>query len=219
MSTCDAPMRVPILGVTQPQPLAWAVQVRNAPVLNLHAPPAGDVLDSYVAVCAAEHMPEFAVWMASWHGPGVSAPRADELPAGAVVAVGRVAAVSLYPDADRQSRWYSGPAGLWLEDVVALPEPVACHPGPADTLWELPAPVLARVRLGFGAVAQADKARWDSYEARAARSGGREPATLRERVLRKCACRRAMTPCRTCRTWRCTAPGCPPHACAAWVSP
>ncbi|MBZ4373282.1 hypothetical protein [Corallococcus sp. AS-1-6] len=220
MSPCAAPMRVPIYGVTAPQPWAWAVQVRNAPVLNLHRAPPADVLGAYVAVCAAaEYVPELAEWMASWHGPGVAAPRAGDVPTSAVVAVARVAAVSLWPDGERQSRWYVGPAGMWLEDVVALQEPVACEPGPADTLWEVPGQVLARVRLGFGALVGADKARWDAYEARAARAGGREAASLKDRVLRMCACRRAMTKCSTCRTWRCTAPGCPPHTCTMGVSP
>ncbi|MHA7631650.1 hypothetical protein [Corallococcus sp. M7] len=91
------------------------------------------MLGAYVAVCAAaEYVPELAEWMASWHGPGVAAPRAGEAPSSAVVAVARVSAVSLWPDGERQSRWYVGPAGLWLEDVVALPEPVACEPRPAD---------------------------------------------------------------------------------------
>ncbi|AFE05594.1 hypothetical protein COCOR_04045 [Corallococcus coralloides DSM 2259] len=220
MSLCDAPMRVPIFGATVPQPWAWSVGVRNAPVLNLHRAPSADVLGAYVAVCAAaEYVSELAEWMASWHGPGVAAPRAGEVPTSAVVAVARVAAVSLWPDAERQSRWYVGPAGLWLEDVVELAEPIACEPGPADVLWEMPAPVLARVRLSFGSAAQADRARWTAYEARAARAGGREPSSLRERVLRMCTCRRAMTLCRTCRAWRCTAPGCPPHTCAEGVSP
>lgn len=220
MSLCDAPMRVPIFGVSAPQPWAWSIQVRNAPVLNLHRAPSANVLGAYIAVCAAaEFVPELAEWMASWHGPGVAAPRAGEVPACAVVAVARVAAVSLWPDAERQSRWYVGPTGLWLEDVVALPEPVACEPGPADTLWEVPAQVLARVRLAFGSLVGEDKARWEAYESLAARSGGRAPASLKDRVLRKCACRRAMTPCRTCRVWRCTAPRCPPHTCATGVSP
>ncbi|NOJ96667.1 hypothetical protein HMI51_27485 [Corallococcus coralloides] len=220
MSPCAAPVRVPIYGVTAPQPWAWAVQVRNAPVLNLHRAPPADVLGAYVAVCAAgEYVADLKEWMASWHGPGVSAPPADELPTCAVVAVARVAAVSLWPDGEWQSRWYVGPAGLWLEDVVALPEPVACEPGPADVLWEVPAQVLARVRLAFGSLVGEDKARWDAYEALAARSGGREPASLKDRVLRKCRCGRAMTKCQACRTWRCTAPACPPHTCATGVSP
>ncbi|WP_223644313.1 hypothetical protein [Corallococcus sp. EGB] len=219
MSRCDATMRVPIFGVTAPQPWAWSIQVRNAPVLNVHRTPPADVLGAYVAVCAAEYVPGLKGWMASDPGPGVSAPPTNELPTCAMVAVGRISAVSLYPDADRQSRWYVGPAGLWLEDVVALPNPVACDPGPADVLWEVPAQVLARVRLAFGVVVHADTARWAAYEDLAARSGGREPASLRDRVLRKCACRRAMTKCPTCRAWRCTAPGCPPHTCATGVSP
>ncbi|MBN8466196.1 hypothetical protein JYJ95_06710 [Corallococcus exiguus] len=219
MSHCGAPMRVPIFGVTAPQPWAWSLQVRNAPVLNLRRAPPTDVMGAYVAVCAAEYVPELKGWMASPSGPGVSAPPADELPTCAVVAVAHVAAVSLWPDAERQSRWYVGPAGVWFEDVLALPEPVACEPGPADTLWEVPAQVLARVRLAFGSLVGEDQARWEAYEALAARSGGRAPASLKDRVLRKCACRRAMTPCRACRVWRCTAPECPPHTCATGVSP
>ncbi|RKH14337.1 hypothetical protein D7V97_03390 [Corallococcus sp. CA053C] len=214
MSACDTPTRARILGVTAPQPWAWSVQVRNAPVLNVQHPLAADVLGSYIAVCAAEGYEEGLVsWMVSGAGPGVRAPRPEDLPTCAVVAVGRLGAVSLWPDAERESRWYVGPAGLWLEDVVCLPDPVACQPGPADTLWELPALTLAQVRLGFAAVTQARDARWQAYELLAARSGGREPESLKDRVLRKCTCRRAMTKCPSCRAWRCTAPTCPPHTC------
>ncbi|MCY1047573.1 hypothetical protein OV208_40110 [Corallococcus sp. bb12-1] len=218
MSACDAPTRARLFGVTAPQPWAWAVEVRNAPVLNLQRPPPPGVLGCYIAVCAAaKYSQDDASWMAG--GPGVGAPRAEDLPMCAVVAVGRLSAVSLlWPDTARESRWHVGPVGLWLEDVVALPEPVACTPGPADTLWELPALVLAQVRLGFAAVAQSREARWRVYEALAASHGGREAATLKARVLRKCTCERAMTKCPGCRAWRCTAPTCPPHACGQQVS-
>lgn len=214
MSACDAPTRARLLGVTVPQPWAWATTVRNTPVLNLPQAPPADVLGQYVAVCAAGYAEEFAAWMAL-HA-GVGSPPADELPTG-VVAVARVAAMSLWPEAPRESRWYAGPAGLWLEDVVALPEPVPCVPGPADCLWEMSPVVLARVRLSYATLAQENEARWRAYEAKAS---GRVPQPgLRERVLKLCTCRRAMTPCPSCRTWRCTSPGCPPHTCAAGVSP
>ncbi|MCY1043305.1 hypothetical protein OV208_18455 [Corallococcus sp. bb12-1] len=210
-TACAAPTRARIIGVTVPQPWAWAAMVRNTPVLNLPQAPPADILGQYVAVCAAGYEEGLAAWMAL-HA-GVGSPPVDELPTGAVVAVARVAAVSAGTEAPRESRWYDESVGLWLEDVVALPEPVACTPGTADCLWELPALVLAQVRLRYLAVTQASDARWLTYEALAARSGGREPATLKDRVLRKCTCRRAMTPCPTCRAWRCTAPTCPPHTC------
>ncbi|RKH11979.1 hypothetical protein D7X74_24475 [Corallococcus sp. CA047B] len=204
-----------LFGVTAPQPWGWAVQVRNTPVLNLQRPPHEDVLGAYVAVCAGEYDMGMREWM-KLHA-GVLPPPPADLLTGAVVAVGRVTSVSLWPDG-RESRWYVGPVGLWLEDVQVLPVPVACGLGPADCLWELPSATLGQVRAAYAAVTHAHDARWRAYEALAAGHGGREPSTLKGRVLKKCACKRALTKCPSCRAWRCTAPTCPPHACAQGVS-
>ncbi|CAM3640442.1 hypothetical protein G4177_06045 [Corallococcus sp. ZKHCc1 1396] len=210
MSTSEPLSRARIFGVTAPQPWAWAVQVRNTPVLNLQQPPASDVLGAYVAVCAGGYDMGLGKWM-KIHAGVLPLPPAD-LPTGAVVAVGRITSVSLWPDG-RESRWYAGPVGLWLEDVQVLPVPVACGLELAVGLWELPSATLGQVRTAYAAVTQARESRWQAYEALAAGHGGREPATLKERVLKKCACKRALTRCPSCRAWRCTAPTCPSHTC------
>lgn len=216
MTTCSSsPGRAPLLAVTVPQPWAWAAQVRNAPVLNVPVAPPDAALGGYVAVCAAAEYEEGLVaWMATWCA--VEAPNAAEMPASAVVAVGRLEAVSQHPDGPRESRWYVGPVGLWLAEVVALPEPVPCVPDAAGLYWHLPEDVLAQVRAGYAAVARADAERWQAYQERAAAAlrPGPPPPGLRQRVLRLCSCRRAMTMCPSCRAFRCTNPGCPPHACA-----
>ncbi|WP_163998658.1 hypothetical protein [Pyxidicoccus caerfyrddinensis] len=215
MSACAShPGRAPLLAVTVPQPLAWAAMVRNAPVLNMTAPPPDAFLGGYVAVCAAaEYEPALASWMSTWCAVG--APPAAELPACAVVAVARLEAVSRYPDAPRESPWYAGPVGLWLADVVPLPEPVACEPDVTALYWTLPDEVRAQVRAAYSTVRQADDARWRAYEEQAAAALRAPPAPgLKARVLRLCSCRRAMTPCPVCRAFRCGNPACPPHACA-----
>jgi len=219
MSACaSSPGRAPLLAVTVPPEWAWAVAVRNTSVLNLPAAPPASALGGYVAVCAgAEQEPALAAWMATWCAVGP--PPADELPTCAVVAVGRMEAVSQYPDAPRESCWYAGPVGLWLADVVPLPEPVPCAP-PAGLSGALPDEVLAQVRAAYSAVRQADAARWRDYEARAHAALNDPPRPgLKARVLRLCTCRRAMTLCPTCRAFRCTSPACPPHACAPEARP
>lgn len=215
MNACaSSPGRAPLLAVTVTQPWAWAVEVRNASVLNLPMAPPDAALGGYVAVCAgAEYEPAIASWMATWCAVG--APPAAELPACAVVAVARLEAVSRYPDAQRESRWYVGPVGLWLADVVPLPEPVPYVPDATALYWTLPEDVLAQVRAAYTAETQADAARWREYEERADVARRAPPAPgLKARVLKLCSCRRAMTPCPSCRAFRCSNPACPPHACA-----
>ncbi|QSQ19339.1 hypothetical protein JY651_28840 [Pyxidicoccus parkwayensis] len=215
--TCSG--RAPLLAVAVPPEWAWAVAVRNTAVLNVAAPPPDAARGGYVAVCAgAEHESAIAEWMEDWCGVGV--PPAAELPTCAVVAVGRLEVVSTYPDSPRASPWYAGPVGLWLADVVPLPEPVACPLDSASTYWTLPEDVLAAVRAAYSAERQADAARLQDYEERAARAlRAAAPPGLRERVLRKCNCGRAMTPCPACRAWRCLNPACPPHTCVQEVRP
>lgn len=53
------------------------------------------------------------------------------------------------PLAAAQRRWFFGPIGYVLRDVVALPEPVPCKG--ALGFWTLPADVEARVREQIGA--------------------------------------------------------------------
>ncbi|NOK06212.1 MULTISPECIES: hypothetical protein [Myxococcus] len=205
--------RAPLLAVTVPQPLARSVELGTAPVLNLAVPPAATVVGAHVAVCAGEYDAGIAQWMDVYGGIRPFSP--EDVPSNAVLAVGRVASVSYEDQAPRESRWYVGPVGLWLMDVVRLPELVPCEPGQVGHCWELPADVLAAVHAGYATVQAADAARWAEYHARGEKALVREPAPgLRAKCIRKCSCRRAMEPCPTCKVFRCTAPGCPPHTCA-----
>ncbi|GEL75180.1 hypothetical protein [Myxococcus virescens] len=210
MSTCTTP-RARLLAVTVPQPYAYSVAVRACPVVNLAEVPPG-ALGSYVAVCAGEYDEGIAHWM-DVHG-GIRPFASEDIHTGTVLAVARVAAVSQWPDVPRESRWYVGPVGLWLADVIRLPELVSVEPGPAAQCWELPEDVRAAVRAGYATVQAEDKARWTDFNARAARAQSRPPApTLKDKLLRLCNCRRAMTPCPTCKSFRCLNPDCGPHAC------
>ncbi|QSQ24839.1 hypothetical protein JY651_07830 [Pyxidicoccus parkwayensis] len=214
MNACATnPGRALLLAVTVPPEWAWAVAVRNTVVLNVPVAPSDAALGGYVAVCAgAEHEPALAPWLATWCA--VEVPPTAELRACAVVAVGQLEVVSQYPDCP-QSPWYAGPVGLWLGDVVPLPEAVPCEPDSVSTYWTLPEDVRSAVRAAYSAVKQADAARRKLYEERAAAALNAPTLPgLRERVLKLCTCRRAMTPCPVCRALRCPNPACPPHTCA-----
>ncbi|UAW08021.1 hypothetical protein [Myxococcus phage Mx4 ts27htf-1hrm-1] len=215
-TTCTTP-RARLLAVTVPQPLAYSVAVRACPVVNLDAVPPG-ALGAYVAVCAGEYDASLTGWMDGVGGVRPLPP--EDVPTGVVLAVGRVVGVGVGADVPRESRWYRGPAGLWLDGVTHLPELVPVEPGPVGRCWELPEDVLAAVRAGYGAVQAEDKARWADFNLRAAKAMARAPApTLKDKVLRLCRCRRAMTPCLACKAFRCTYPDCEPHDCRQGAHP
>lgn len=111
-----------MVGVAQPQ--AWAVGVRNSPVVDMPAAHE-ELVGHYVALCAN------GTYDAAWAQRvddlcGVRCPRsgAARVSQHAIVAVGRVVGVSSGPEPYGEGRtvcdWYSGPAGLWLAGVVAI---------------------------------------------------------------------------------------------------
>lgn len=209
MSTCTTP-RARLFAVTVPQPYAYSVAVRASPVVNLVAVPPG-AMGSYVAICAGEYDASLVGWMDTC---GVWAQRPESVPTGVVLAVGRVVGVAVAAAVPRESRWYRGTAGLWFDGVTHLPELVPVELGPVGRCWELPEDARAAVRAGYATVQAEDKARWEDFNARAARAQSRPPAPgLKDKLLRLCACRRAMTPCPSCKAFRCLNPDCGPHAC------
>ncbi|QQR47716.1 hypothetical protein JKA73_17420 [Myxococcus xanthus] len=208
MSTCTT--RKPLLAVTVPQPYAYSVAVRASPVVNLDAVPPG-ALGAYVAICAGAYDESLTGWM---YDCGVWAQCPEDVPTGVVLAVGRVVGVAVGRDVPRESRWYRGTAGLWLDGVVCLPELVPVELGPMGRCSELPEDVRVAVRAGYASVQAEDKARREEYAARAARAMARAPApTLKDKLLKLCACRMALTPCPLCKAVRCPNPSCPPHTC------
>ncbi|WP_426751682.1 hypothetical protein [Myxococcus sp. Y35] len=211
MSTTCATPRARLLAVTVPQPYAYSVAVRASPVVNVDAVPPG-ALGAYVAVCAGEYDARLTGWMDAVGGVKPLPP--EDVHTGVVLAVGRVVGVAVAADVPQESRWYRGPAGLWLDGVVCLPELVPVEVGPVGRCWELPEDARAAVRSGYGTVQAERKAHWDDFNARAAKALARPPAPgLKDKVLRLCSCRRAMTPCPSCRAFRCPSPDCGPHAC------
>lgn len=216
MSTCTTP-RARLLAVTVPQPYAYSVAVRASPVVNLAAVPPG-ALGSYVAVVAGEYDRSLLHWMDVKGGVKPQPP--EDVPTGVVLAVGRVVGVAVGTDVPRESRWYRGTAGLWLDGVTYLPELVPVELGPVGRCWELPEDVRAAVRAGYDVVQAESKARWEDFRTRAATALNREPApTLREKCIRKCVCRMAMRPCPSCKAFRCPNPACPPHTCQQEARP
>ncbi|GHG79575.1 hypothetical protein [Comamonas sp. JC664] len=215
MTTLCLSTRAPLLAVTVPQPMAYSVSVGACPVVNLVSGPPAHAVGELVAVCAADG---YDAGLGKLMGTycGVQARPSEDLATSAVLALGRLTSISTWPDAPVDSPWYVGPVGLWLADVVPLPEPVPCTPGPVMECWALPEGVASAVRAGHAEMLRANDARWADYNTRAAKALTRAPApSLRERCIRKCTCGKAMTPCPQCRAFRCPSATCPPHTCAS----
>jgi len=82
---------------------------------------------------------------------GLTVPPEDEHPAGVIIGVARVEAVTRGTPL-RPSRWYMGETGLWLAEATPIaPVPVRGAQG----LWPLPPDVLAKVREGWAAARKA----------------------------------------------------------------
>ncbi|RKH99005.1 hypothetical protein D7Y15_39335 [Corallococcus sp. AB030] len=135
---------VRIRGITLWRPWGWAVVHADKDVENrgprFPAPPVG----SWLAIHNGKTWDQDnADAMASEFGLRV--PTEAEHPAGAIIGVARVEAVTR-KTAFRPSRWYMGETGLWLADRTPI-QPVACRG--AQGLWVLPDEVLRLVRAAW----------------------------------------------------------------------
>jgi hypothetical protein len=140
---CDCPRCRPMLALTLHQPWAFAVAHLGKDVENRGWPPPAKVIDQRIAIHAGLHVDREA--MDHLRRIGIALP--DSLVAGAVVATVRVAGVrewrKAWPTQPPLSRWFTGPFGWQLEDVLALAKPVPCKG--RQGLWRLPDDVEARV--------------------------------------------------------------------------
>lgn len=136
--------------LTLHQPWAWAIAHADKRIENRTWYPPSELLGREIAIHAGKRFDEAgAAWMTSGMGSGcedrLPVPEVADTVFGAVVAVARLyAATERRPDeSDPRRRWWAGPVGWLLQDVVALPTPVPCRG--AQGLWILPADVEAEV--------------------------------------------------------------------------
>jgi hypothetical protein len=101
---------------------------------NRTFPPPRRAVGRPLAIHAGKHLDEDAVLGLGFDGFQV--PDEGVLARGAVVAVCTLAGcVDREPVGDPQQRWWCGPYGWLLDDVVPLPTPVACRG--RQGLWRL----------------------------------------------------------------------------------
>ncbi|MCP3062940.1 hypothetical protein LXT21_29565 [Myxococcus sp. K38C18041901] len=130
-----------ICGLTLWRPWGWAIFHAGKDVENRGAKFPAPPVDSWLAIHNGLKWDEDnAEAMAEEFGLVV--PPECEHPAGAIIGVARVEAVTRGTK-HRESRWYMGDTGLWLADATPI-TPVPCRG--SQGLWTLREDVLVRVR-------------------------------------------------------------------------
>lgn len=129
-----------ILGITLVQPWAWCIASAGKRVENRTWRPWCPV-GTYLAIHAGSKVDKEAV--AELRSEGIEVPTALVL--GAIVAVGQLEGVAVSDTGvpDDQAKWWSGPVGWCLDNVVPI-EPVLCKG--KQGLWRLDPAVLDQVR-------------------------------------------------------------------------
>ena len=131
------------------QPWAWAIQELDKRFENrTWAPPAYLVGKSF-AIHASKTLEDDT--LEGFQKSGFQVPA--DLPTGAVVAVAHLRGWTDYapPANHTQHRWWIGPIGWILEDVLPLPTPVPCRG--YQKVWRLSGETLAGVHEQLGKVA------------------------------------------------------------------
>jgi len=130
-----------IRGLTLWRPWGWAIFHGGKDVENrgarFPAPPVGSWLAIHNGLTWDDDNAE-----AMAEEFGLTVPPEGDHPAGTIIGVARVEAVTRGTPY-RESRWYMGDTGLWLTDATPI-LPVACRG--AQGLWTLPEVVLDQVR-------------------------------------------------------------------------
>lgn len=135
----------PIYGLTVWNPWAYCIAHKGKRVENRGWSPSLEPGD-FLAIHAGRVFDESAVpWLRQ--ELGIMVPVAEQIVSSAIVAVATFEGVEL--KAPIGDRWWAGPVGWRLADVVALAEPVPCRG--ARGLWELPEDVLVKVKAGYRA--------------------------------------------------------------------
>lgn len=137
------------------QPWAWAVAAGHKPIENRPWPPPARAIGSRIAIHAGRR----------WDDAGALAISRNlgelaDLPAmhvrGAVIGVATIQFCFMSNDiisdlGDDQRRWFTGPYGWFLTDVIQLERPVPCRG--FQKLWSLPSAVEAEVLRQLSATA------------------------------------------------------------------
>jgi hypothetical protein len=129
--------------LTVRQPYAWAIAARHKDIENRSW--ASNLLpDEIIAIHAGARKPDQQDVETVQKRLGRTATVPDEYELGVIVATARVVGTV----SKSRSKWFTGPLGWVLEDVVPLREPVACK-GMLG-LWHLPRAVELKVLRQVG---------------------------------------------------------------------
>jgi rhodanese-related sulfurtransferase len=129
-----------IMGITLQQPWAWAIHEMGKPIENRGWAPPEWMLGRYLAIHAGKKWDaEGAEWI---HSRFFRYPLREEMTFGAIVAVAQLVDVVR----ESPSKWFVGPVGWVLDDVVAI-EPVPCRG--KQRLWALSREVYQQVRANW----------------------------------------------------------------------
>jgi hypothetical protein len=130
-----------IRGLTVWQPHAWAIAYAGKDHENRTWRPPSNMIGHFLAIHAGKRVDgEGLEYLRLHHG---IVPPAGSLVTGAIIAVARLVGWTEFSP----SRWFVGPIGWQLTDVVVLPKPVPCDG--RQKLWELDGDMLHQVRLGW----------------------------------------------------------------------
>lgn len=134
------------------QPWSWAVAYAGKRIENRDWRPPADIIGQRIAIHAGKTLDQGALGKLRWalRESGLAIPSDEAFARGAIEAVAVVAGwIAKAPKSEEQARWFTGPCGWVLTNVVPLAAPVPC-PG-ARKLWEIPAAVEAEVQRQLGA--------------------------------------------------------------------
>lgn len=151
----------PLHALTLHQPWAFCIAESTKRVENRDWPPPRWLVGKYFAIHAGKsYDQDAAVDLAA---EGIVVPPAERIATGAIVAVARLAGAARQ-DGEcfgvgqerateaRADRWFFGPWGWLIEDVVAI-APVPCRG--MQKLWRVPDDVAEQVRAAFRAARSA----------------------------------------------------------------
>jgi hypothetical protein len=133
-----------IRGLTLIRPWAWAVAYAGKDIENRTWEPPAAMRGAFVAIHAGKKWDEDAA-LGIELDLGLRVPDEEDHPSGVIVAVARLAGVQHEAGGNR---WFCGPVGWQLRDVVRI-DPVPCKG--AQGLWTIPEPTLVLVRERWAA--------------------------------------------------------------------
>jgi hypothetical protein len=151
-----AAIQQPLRALTIHQPWAWFIAQGYKPIENRSWAPPASIVGCHVAIHASKRWNAGEVisdlnwaWIEKLFPASERGGTQEQFLARLQAQCGHVVAVARLAGSVRESssRWFFGPIGWQLEDVVAI-EPVACRG--AQGLWALPPDVHVTVRERYG---------------------------------------------------------------------